>query len=95
MFYLTAAGVSHRFYQDAGLLFWGSDESLDPEYDLCFGESYEDLGELLNANGARILDISFKDFVLVMKFENGARIAFTAGIDDVGSECTERQRGGA
>jgi hypothetical protein len=78
--------VWHRFYLDAGLLFWEEGSCPDPEDDLLEGERYTDLGEALSVVGAAIGEIDMHDSQLTLQFENGARLVLRNRAQDDGAE---------
>jgi hypothetical protein len=53
LFYLQVEGTWHRFYLDAGLLFWEEGPGPNPEEDLLEGDQYVDLGSTLGVNDHR------------------------------------------
>ena len=95
IFYLKLSHISHRFYNDAGLLFWRSGENPDEDDDLYGGNcSYTDLGKKYDIVGSLIESISYQNDHLEMKFSNGVRLLFESGVDDVGSRLIEVSSGG-
>jgi hypothetical protein len=89
LLYLELSGVWHRFYLDAGLLFWEEGACPDPDDDLLEGERYVDLGEALCVVGVAIGDIEMNDSQLMLRFENGARLVLRSMAQDVGTEVVE------
>ena len=74
LLFLQVEGIWHRFYLDAGLLFWEETEGPDPEEDLLEGERYFELASELHVAGARISEFRMSDNRLTLQFENGARL---------------------
>ena len=74
LLFLQVEGIWHRFYLDAGLLFWEETEGPDPEEDLLEGERYVDLASELHVAGVGISEIRMSDNRLLLRFENGARL---------------------
>ncbi len=56
-FYALVEGVWHRFYLDAGLLFWDEGQAPEEEEDLYEGDTYVDLSTRLNVVGKAIEEI--------------------------------------
>src|ERR1041385_8451894 len=67
LFFIRFTEIWHRFYLDAGLLFWEEGTGPDPENDLLDGEHYADIGEQLCAIGVPITDIEMADSRLTMQ----------------------------
>ena len=84
-FYLKAAETWHRFYLDAGLLFWEEGIAPDLEDDLFEGDEYVDLGEFIPAVGSIITRIEMADGILVMQFEKGPTLEFKTDVEEVGA----------
>jgi hypothetical protein len=74
LFYLRVEDTWHRFFLDAGLLFWHEGPAPDPEDDLGEGDRYVDLGTELGATGARIAVVEMRDGHFRIEFANGARL---------------------
>jgi len=75
--YIKLSGVFHRFFVDAGLLFWASDAAPDENDDLSEGtDQYVNLAERYNLSGLRIDGLRFSDFRLGLKFSNDTQLAF-------------------
>ena len=89
LLYIQLSGVWHRFYLDAGLLFWEEGSSPDPEDDVLEGERYTDLGEALCVVGIAIEEIDMHDSQLTLQFENEARLVLRNRAQDVGTEVVE------
>lgn len=89
LLYIQLSGVWHRFYLDAGLLFWEEGSCPDPEDDILNGERYTDLGEALGVVGVAIGYIEMHDSQLTLQFENGARLVLRNRVQDDGSEVVE------
>lgn len=87
--YLQLSGVWHRFYLDAGLLFWEEGPGPDPEDDLLEGERYTDLAEALHAAGAAIREVEMHDCQLTLRFENGGRLVLRNQVEDDGAEMVD------
>lgn len=92
--YLQLSGTWHRFYLDAGLLFWEEGSGPEPEDELLEGERYTDLGETLRVIGASIDEINMRDSQLTLQFQNGARLVLSNGPQDDGTEVIERRAAG-
>ena len=89
LLYIRLSGVWHRFYLDAGLLFWEEGSSPDPEDDVLEGERYTDLGEALCVVDVAIGEIDMHDSQLTIQFENGARLVLRNRAQDDGAEVVE------
>lgn len=72
--YLKLDDTWHRFYLDAGLLFWREGEEPDPDDDLLDDDEYLDWGQQLGVVGIALSEVTMKDSVLRMRFDNGAEI---------------------
>ncbi|WP_146658017.1 hypothetical protein [Enhygromyxa salina] len=81
--YMESAGVWHRFFLDAGLLFWAEGPGPDAEEDLLAGDEYVDLGAQLGVIGEAIGEIVMANCVLTLEFANGARLVLEQGVLDV------------
>lgn len=88
-FYIDISKIYHRFYLDAGLLFWSSDVNFDPENDLLEGDHYVNLGNKFNVTGSKIENISMANCHLDMEFNNGVRITLKNDVQKVGAELIE------
>lgn len=64
----------HRFYLDAGVLFWQEGQAPEPENDLLDEDVYLSLAEELCVRGARIRQVEMDNCELLIVFENKARI---------------------
>jgi len=62
----------HRFFLDAGLLFWREGHGLAPVNDLGDGDTYRDLGAELGVCGSRLRELRFDAGTLIVQFDNGA-----------------------
>ncbi|NJK31242.1 MAG: hypothetical protein HC927_01845 [Deltaproteobacteria bacterium] len=82
LLYIRLRGTWHRFFLDAGLLFWDEGPSPDPEADLLEGETYTDLADTLRINGAAIDEIVMHDSHLRITFTNGAKLVLQQGPGD-------------
>jgi hypothetical protein len=71
IFYIKLSGSYHRFFADAGLLFWRSGETADEVDDLYGGGSYVDLGEKYDLVGRSVERIAYANDHLEVKFSNG------------------------
>lgn len=89
LLYLRLSEVWHRFYVDAGLLFWEEGPSPESEDDLLDGEWYTDLGKALSVVGVAIEDIVMHDSQVTLRFQNGARLALRHRPQDEGTEVVE------
>lgn len=69
--YLAVRGVWHRFFLDAALLFWSEGRDPYEEDELLEGEVYEDWAEDLGVKGAALAEISMRECVFTMRFDNG------------------------
>lgn len=87
--HLQLDGGWHRFYLDAGLLFWAEIPEPTMEDDLSDGETYRDIGSTLRVLGAAITKIEMHDSTLVLEFGTGARIILRCGVEDDGAEVLE------
>ena len=82
--YLRLGDDWHRFYLDAGLLFWHNWEAVpDPYDDLEDGQDYIDWCEELGVIGVSLSEIDFRDEILTMRFENGAEVVLQDFIREV------------
>jgi hypothetical protein len=91
VFYTRIDGAWHRFFLDAGLLFWREGGRPDSEEDLDGEESYADLAAELNLMGATFTALAFHDGFLELTFSNGARIVCSEGRR--GAKVVEKVRG--
>lgn len=64
--------VWHRFYVDAGILFWSPGE-YDVE-ELLEGEVLRDLARELNLKGAKVLSAAIAESVFALHFEDGRQL---------------------
>lgn len=87
--HLQLDGGWHRFYLDAGLLFWAEIPAPSLEDDLDDGEIYRDIGASLRAIGAEITKIEMRDCILVLEFGTGARVVLRCGVEENGAEVLE------
>lgn len=87
--YIQLSGEWHRFYLDAGLLFWEEGSGPQPEDDLLPDEQYTDLGETLSVVDVAIDDIFMRDSKLTLQFQNGARLVLKNGPQDDGAAVVE------
>lgn len=72
--YLKLQDTWHRFYLDAGLLFWEEGTKPDRDDDILDGDEYVDWGQQLGVLGVAASEITMKDSELVIRFDNGAEI---------------------
>ncbi|CAN5629439.1 hypothetical protein BH09VER1_BH09VER1_14630 [soil metagenome] len=84
--YMNVEGVFHRFYLDAGLLFWRSHRSPDPENDLGEGDCYVDFGKKFKVAGINVVNISMGNCRLDIRFENGVEILLKNEVQGIGAE---------
>lgn len=89
LLYIQFSGVWHRFYLDAGLLFWEEGSCPEPGDDVLEGERYTDLGEALGVVGVAVGKIEMYDSKLTLQFENGARLVLRNGVQGDGAEVVE------
>lgn len=74
LLYMKLGETWHRFFLDAGLLFWKEGPQPDPENDLVDGEDYVDWGQQLSVVGVALSEVAIDDSVFWMRFDNGAEI---------------------
>jgi hypothetical protein len=91
VFYARVDGGWHRFYLEAGLLFWREGSRPDSEEDLDGEESYSDISAELNLTGASFITLGYHDGLLELAFSNGARILCSEG--KRGAKVVEKVRG--
>ena len=91
VFYARVDGGWHRFYLEAGLLFWREGSRPDSEEDLDGEESYSDISAELNLTGAAFTSLGYHDGLLELTFSNGARLVCTEG--KRGAKVIEKVRG--
>lgn len=89
LLYIQLFSVWHRFFLDAGLLFWEEGRCPDPDDDVLEGEHYIDLGESLRVIGASVQEIEMRDSTLTLQFDNRARLVLRNAVREVGSEVVE------
>ena len=80
--FLRLGDIWHRFFLDAGLLFW-KNAAPDPENDLDDGQDYINWGEELKVIGATLSEVDFRDEILRMRFDNGAEVVIQDFIREV------------
>ncbi len=80
--YLHLGGTWHRFFLDAGLLFWKEGQHPEEDDDLLDGERYVDWGKRLHIVGVAISELSMADSTLTLGFENGAEVVLHHGVGD-------------
>ena len=91
--YLLVNKRWHRFYLDAGILFWQEGEAPDAEEDLSEGEVYLDLANELCALGVKINMVDFGDCELLVEFENQARFRIYSTVRADTNRFLERSAG--
>ena len=79
--YLLLGGRWHRFFLDAGLLFWEEGPCPDPDDDLLENENYFDLGHALGVIGAPVQAIEMHECVFTIGFATGARLVLQSDVD--------------
>ncbi len=90
LLYIVLNGAWHRFYLDAGLLFWAEGEEPDPEDELLEDEVFVDLAEKLRCKGDAVRDVTFGNGTLRMEFARGSRLRLHDGVrDDCGGTVEE------
>lgn len=89
IFYMVLDGVSHRFFLDAGILFWTSHED-DSDDDLFDGDKSIDLGFRNGVLGEKVDYISIDECVLTLRFRNGKEIEFTNTVRGCGATLIPR-----
>lgn len=72
----------HRFYLDAGLLFWEEGSAPDEANDLLTDEIYVDWGKQLLVIGIAVSEIAMADSTLILRFQNGATAVLKRGPQD-------------
>ena len=91
--YLQLDGGWHRFYFDAGLLFWSEIPAPNLEDDLGDGQDYRDIGVSLRVLDAAITRIEMRDCTLVLEFGTGARVVLRCGVENDGAQLLELKAG--
>jgi hypothetical protein len=89
LLFLQLSDVWHRFYLDAGLLFWEEGSCPEPEDDVLEGERYTELGEALRVVNVAVGEIEMHDSQLTLQFENGARLVLRNRVQGDGTEVVE------
>jgi hypothetical protein len=84
-FYIQLAEVWHRFFLDAGLLFWKEGFSPDTKDDLLESEIYRNIASEKRLVGSEILAIEMTGCQLVIRFGTGASLVFRNEVTDVGA----------
>ena len=87
--YIQLSGVWHRFYIDAGCLFWAEGHAPEPEDDLLDGDIYVDLGESLHVIDTTVSSIRMADCELLVEFGNGGRLELREAVQDEGTRILE------
>lgn len=72
----------HRFYLDAGLLFWEEGPAPDEANDLLTDEMYVDWGKQLMVIGVAISRKTMAASMLTIRFQNGATAVLKLGPRD-------------
>lgn len=73
--YLKLDDTWHRFFLDAGCLFWREGEQPDEDNDLLDGDEYLDWGQQLGVVGVALSEVSMmKNSTLTLRFDNGAEV---------------------
>ena len=72
--YLKLNDTWHRFFLDAGVLFWEEGTAPDADDDLLDNDEYEDWGQKLGVVGVPLSEVVMKDSVLRLLFANGAEV---------------------
>lgn len=80
LYLLTEEGQWHRFYLDAGLLFWREGEAPDSEDDLLYDKVYISLADELRVKGNKIRRVEMDNSELCVLFDNGARLRIFCGV---------------
>ncbi len=80
--YLNLDNTWHRFYIDAGLLFWEDGRAPDAEDDLTEGEAYVDVGDMLGVGGVAVTEIRMADGRLTLSFDGGPRVVLVNRKED-------------
>jgi hypothetical protein len=75
--YIQLAQEWHRFYLDAGLLFWQQGAEPDPDDDILEGEHYWNIGTALGVVGIAIQEARMDNSTLTLSFHNGARLVLS------------------
>jgi hypothetical protein len=87
--FLELDAAWHRFYLDAGLLFWEQGIELDTEQEVLAEERVVDLGRALGTIGAAVEEIEMRDCQLRLVFDRGARLVLRHGVRDDGTTVVE------
>ena len=72
--YMRVGDQWHRFYLDAGLLFWREGPAPDAEDDLDADHIYSDVGAQIGAAGLTLQSVRMRDRRLRIRFDGGTRI---------------------
>ncbi len=81
--YTMADDIWHRFFIDAGLLFWSEGQNPDEDEDIGTGEEYTDIGLQLGVIGKSFKKICMTNGELTISFNNGAKIVLKEDEDEV------------
>lgn len=79
--YLQTQNVWHRFYLDAGLLFWKEGAAPDPDDDLGDDEYYCDMADALKVKDVAIRSIIMAEDVCTIEFANEAVLVLQHEVD--------------
>lgn len=93
--YLKAQNVWHRFYLDAGLLFWKEGAAPDPDDDLRDNEYYCDMADALKVKDVAIRSIIMADDVCTIEFANEAVLTLRHEVDADATLIERMQSGSA
>ncbi len=88
--YEPKEGQWHRFYLDAGLLFWKEGEAPDSKDDLLYGEVYISLADELRVKRNKIRRVEMDNSELCVLFDNSARLRIFCGVQSEFSVIRER-----
>jgi hypothetical protein len=91
--YLSIGGQWHRFYVDAGLLFWQEGQAPDSEDDLLGDDVYVPLADELRVRGVEIRRVEMDDSALTMVFENRAFLKIICGVQGEFATIGKRRAG--
>jgi hypothetical protein len=89
--YIELGTVWHRFYLDAGVLFWDEGRSPDEEEDLLEGDEYFDVAHALGVQDVALREVCMRDCLLRLEFENGARLVLKHAVGDEHTTIAEWQ----
>jgi hypothetical protein len=89
LLHLRLGTVWHRFFLDAGLLFWAEGSAPDAGDDLLDGEEHLDLAVALRIRGVAVHAITMRDGLLTLEFGNSARLVLRHEMDGTGGVVQE------